>query len=442
MTDLQSRRNRFRQLKEKGLKWALAPAALIILYIFFGIFGRNFFSYPTLVNIIDAAYYIGFIAIGVTFVIITGGIDLSVGTVMMCGAIIGGTAYRSWGVPMWASLALIVLVGLAFGVFNGLLVSRLKLPPFIVTLGTMMISMGVGSIVSNVQSATFPTRAAAGGWFKNLFKIISDEGLTIPTGALLLLGVALVSHFILNNTKMGRYIYAIGSNKEAARLSGVNVKRWEMMAYVVAGCCAGIGGIAYAAVYTTVLPAQGQGFELYAIAGAVIGGTSLSGGVGTIFGTVIGVFIMSTLSIGLPAMDLQAHFQTFFTGVVVIGAVLLDMYRIRKSREVKIPTKADRYREQARAEIGELQRELSSHRAAGEKAKCRELEARIRDRKTEVRKQYAGMKADEKARLTRMRAEERASEHELQELLRARERDAGSPRTSGKLPEGTASGEQ
>ena len=325
-----------RQFRQKALKSALAPAALFILYIFFGIFGRNFFSYPTLVNIIDAAYYIGFISLGVTFVIISGGIDLSVGTVMMCGAIIGGTAYKTWGWPIGLSLILIVIVGIAFGFFNGLMISRLKVPPFIVTLGTMMISIGIGSIVSNVQSATFPTRSNPDGWFKNIFKIIGEDGVSIPTGAILLIAVAIISHIILSNTKMGRYIYAIGSNKEAARLSGVNVKFWEMTAYAIAGTYAGIGGIAYAAVYTTVLPAQGQGFELFAIAGAVIGGTSLSGGVGSIFGTLIGVFIMSVLSVGLPSMNLQAHYQIFFTGVVVIGAVLLDMYRNKKAQEVKI----------------------------------------------------------------------------------------------------------
>ncbi|MBU8913150.1 MAG: ABC transporter permease, partial [Spirochaetales bacterium] len=280
--------NRLQQFREKGLKWILAPAALVLLYIFFGIFGRNFFSYNTLVNILDSSYYIGFIAIGVTFVIITGGIDLSVGTVMMSAAIIGGTAFKTWGWPMWLSLVLILVIGTAFGFFNGLMVSRLKLPPFIATLGTMMISMGIGSIVANVRSATFPTRSSPDGWFKSIFKFISESNTSIPTGAIVLLSVAAIAYIILTKTKMGRYIFAIGSNKEAARLSGVNVKRWEMMAYVVAGITAGIGGVAFAAVYTTVMPAQGQGFELYAIAGAVIGGTSLSGGIGSVFGTLIG----------------------------------------------------------------------------------------------------------------------------------------------------------
>lgn len=410
-----SERTRWEEFKENGLKWLLAPAALVILYIFFGFFGRNFFSYPALVNIIDAAYYIGFISVGVTFVIITGGIDLSVGTVMMAASIVGGTAYKSWGWPIGLSLLLIILVGIAFGAFNGVMVSRVGMPPFIVTLGTMMISMGVGSIVSNVQSATFPTRAVADGWFKNFFKYISEEGFTIPTGAFLLIGVVIISHVILKKTKMGRYIYAIGSNKEAARLSGVNVGRWEMMAYVVAGACAGIGGIAYAAIYTTVLPAAGQGFELYAIAGAVIGGTSLAGGVGTVFGTLIGVFIMSVLAVGLPAMDLQAHYQTFFTGVVVIGAVLLDMYRNRKASEVKVITPADQYRIEMTEEIRKLRREMNETRSAGDTVRAQALKNEISAKRRTMKKTYAKMKATERAEKARIQAEEREAERQFQE---------------------------
>jgi ribose transport system permease protein len=399
-----SERTSWERFKENGLKTLLAPAALVILYVFFGIFGRNFFSYPTLVNIIDAAYYIGFISVGVTFVIITGGIDLSVGTVMMAAAIIGGTAYKTWGWSIGVSLVLIIIIGIAFGFFNGIMVARVGMPPFIVTLGTMMITMGVGSIVSNVRSATFPTRAVEDGWYKNFFKYISEDGMTIPTGALLLLAVVILSHIILNHTKMGRYIYAVGSNKEAARLSGVNVKRWEMMAYVVAGTYAGIGGISYAAIYTTVLPAAGQGFELYAIAGAVIGGTSLAGGVGTVFGTLIGVFIMSVLSVGLPSMDLQAHYQTFFTGLVVIGAVLLDMYRNKRASEVRVLSPADQYRAEKLAEIKEL-------KAAGKASEAAAL-------KSEMSATYRRMRAEEKAERARLHHEEREAEREFQEMRR------------------------
>ncbi len=408
MKTLNDNKTVWENMKEIGMQKFLAPAALVILYVFFGLFGRNFFSYTTLVNILDSSYYIGFISIGVTFVIITGGIDLSCGTVMMCAAIIGGTAYKTWGWSMAAALVLIMAVAIAFGVFNGILVSRLSLPPFIATLGTMMISMGVGSIVSNVRSATFPTRANEDGWFKDFFKYITEDRFSIPTGAIILFGVAIIAFIVLTKTKMGRYIFAIGSNKEAARLSGVNVKLWEMMAYVVSGICSGIGGIAFAAVYTTVMPAQGQGFELYAIAGAVIGGTSLSGGIGSVFGTMIGVYIMSVLRAGLPSMDLQAHFQTFFTGIVVIGAVLLDLYRNKKASEVRILTPADSYRQSMLETIAELKNQLAS--GSGDAGA---LKREIAETRTRMKITYTKMRSEEKAEKARILAEEKAAEREF-----------------------------
>ncbi|MBI9108988.1 MAG: ABC transporter permease [Spirochaetales bacterium] len=410
MDSLNQNKTLWENMKEVGMQKFLAPAALVILYVFFGLFGRNFFSYSTLVNILDSSYYIGFISIGVTFVIITGGIDLSCGTVMMCATIIGGTAYKTWGWPMGPSLILILVIATAFGFFNGIMVSRLKLPPFIATLGTMMISMGVGSIVSNVRSATFPTRSNADGWFKNMFKYITEDRISIPMGAIILFGVAIIAFLILTKTKMGRYTFAIGSNKEAARLSGVNVVKWEMMAYVVSGFCAGIGGIAFAAVYTTVMPAQGQGFELYAIAGAVIGGTSLSGGIGSVFGTMIGVYIMSVLRAGLPSMDLQAHFQTFFTGVVVIGAVLLDIYRNKKASEVRILTPADAYKTQILENIAGLKAQIA---AAEPGTDTTGLKNEITDAKRDLKTTYSRMRSEEKAEKLKIIADEKAAERDF-----------------------------
>ena len=421
MADLTTETSWLEWFRERGLKWVLAPGALVILYVFFGVFGRDYFSYPTLVNIIDAAFYIGFIAMGVTFVIISGGIDLSVGTVMMAATLIGGMAFKH-GFPMVPSLILIVVVGLAFGFLNGIFVSWLKMPPFIVTLGTMMISMGVGSIVSNVQSATFPIRGQPGGWFKDIFLYLNPSGGAFPTGAFLLVAVAVICHILLSNTKLGRYTYAIGSNLEAARLSGVDVKKWQLLVYVIAGGTAGIGGISYAAIYTTVLPAQGQGFELYAIAAAVIGGTSLAGGIGTIWGTIIGVFIMSVLSTGLPALGLQAHWQTFFTGVIVIGAVLLDMYRNRMAAEVRIETSADVYKASMAEKIAGMKRELASIRAAGGNGQqAAGIREQIGAARTELKTTFARMKAEEKAEQARIRAEEKAADHEFAEMLRRRD---------------------
>jgi ribose transport system permease protein len=229
--------------------------------------------------------------------------------------------------------------------------------------------------------------------------------------------VAVICHLILSNTKLGRYTYAIGSNLEAARLSGVDVKKWQMMVYVIAGGTAGIGGISYAAIYTTVLPAGGQGFELYAIAAAVIGGTSLAGGIGTIWGTIIGVFIMSVLATGLPSLNLEAHWQTFFTGVIVIGAVLLDMYRNRKAAEVKIETAADRYRASMVEKITAMKRELSSAGSAGNGQRST-LRAQIAAAQAELKATFAKMKGEEKAEQARIRAEERAADHAFAELVR------------------------
>ena len=266
-----------------------------------------------------------------------------------------------------------------------------------------MISLGTGSIVSNVRSATFPARGAADSWFKSIFKFITEGNSSFPTGALVLFFTAFIAYIILNKTKMGRYIFAIGSNKDAARLSGVDVEKWEMMAYVIAGFTAGMGGIAFAAVYTTVMPAQGAGFELYAIAGAVIGGTSLSGGAGSVFGTMIGVYIMSVLRSGLPSMNLQSQYQTFFTGIVVIGAVMLDIYRTKKATEVKMLTPADQFREEMLGTLEKLKQELANE---GDSKKRNDLQDAIRKGKREMNATFKKMKKEEKAEQARLALQE------------------------------------
>lgn len=308
-----------------------APAALVILYIFFAMVGRNFFSTDTAIQILESSYYIGLMAIGVTFVIITGGIDLSIGTVMMCSALIGGVAYSNWGFPFWAALLLVPLIGLAFGTLNGFMVAKWKLPPFIATLGTMMVSQGLGSIISGVRTMYYPTIGSPDVWFREYFFKVSG----LPVGALYLVAFFLLGMFILNKTRFGRYNFAIGSNEEAVRLSGVPVDTWKILIYATCGLFAGIAGIFYGATYTTIIPGKGNGEELNAIAAVVIGGTSMSGGSGTMSGTLIGVLIMSTLKRGLTSVGLQAHWQTFFTGLVVIGAVLLDNARNRAAIKAK-----------------------------------------------------------------------------------------------------------
>ena len=323
----------------------LAPAALVILYVFFSIFGNNFFGPETLKNILEASYYIGFMAFGVTFIIITGGIDLSLGTVMMCSALLGCYCYKVLGLPLIVGVLVCVLTGVVFGFINGLLIAKLKLPPFIATLGTQMMSMGIGSIITNVQAQTWPPASdPVGGWFKKVFirtdiVINAPNGNNLvdiksfPVGALWLLGAFIIAALILHKTKFGRYTFAIGSNEEAARLSGINVDNWKVAVYTLSGFFVGMAGLFYAAAYSTITPGTGNGQEMNGITGVVIGGTSMAGGSGSMVGTLIGVFIMSVLKTGLPACGLQAQWQTFLTGIVVILAVLLDIQRSKAKRK-------------------------------------------------------------------------------------------------------------
>lgn len=309
----------------------LAPAALVILYIGFCFLGTNFFSTSTLVSILDSTYYVGLMAFGITFVIITGGIDLSIGTNMMMAALLGGYLYTT-GVNIWICLVIAVIISTIVGFINGTLISRLKLPPFIATLGMMMMTQGFGSILTRVQTQRFPSGFDADGSYKAIFYKTPGG---FPSGIIYMLIFFAVALFLLNKTRFGRYTYAIGSNEESVRLSGVNTVFWKTLVYTVCGFFCGLSSIVYAATYTTIIPGTGNGLEMNAIAAVIIGGTSMSGGVGTMSGTLIGALLMSVLKTGLMSMGLQGHYQTFFTGLVVILAVLLDIYRNKKSNAIK-----------------------------------------------------------------------------------------------------------
>lgn len=313
----------------KGLfasQQVVAGIALIIVYLTFYAFSDSFRSMNTLTSIFDSAYYIGFLAIGVTFVIATGGIDLSLGTGMISAALVGGMLYQTFGLPVWVALLGTMTFGILLGILNGFLIAKLKLPPFIATLGTQMVTRGLGSIVTNVQTINYPLRNSPEGYYKNIFK---TEG-NFPTGIILMIIVAVVMSIILNRTATGRYILSIGSNEEASRLSGINTVKWKWSAYIICGFFIGLAGVAYAATYTSILPGEGMGMETDAIAGVIIGGTSMAGGIASITGTMIGVFIMAVLKTGLPFIGLQPHYQIFITGIVIVVAVLIDVMKQRK----------------------------------------------------------------------------------------------------------------
>ena len=172
---------------------------------------------------------------------------------------------------------------------------------------------------------------AVGGWFRNVFKITVGNNTKLPIGIIWVILLVLLMSFVLNHTRIGRYTIAIGSNKEATRLSGVNVRLYHTIAYMISGLFAGLAAIAYSAVFSTVQPGSGAGFELEAIGGAIIGGVSASGGVGTVTGSLLGVFVICLLTTGLPFIGLQAIWQQIITGLVLIGAVMMDILR-KKTR--------------------------------------------------------------------------------------------------------------
>lgn len=317
-------------VKKIGFNRVVLILVLIAMYVIFAVLEPTFLSYSRILSALNYTYFLGFLALGVTFVIATGGIDFSIGTVMFCSALIGGQLFTKSGLPMGVSLLVCILVGTLFGVFNGYLVAYVGLPSFITSLASMMLSKGIGSAFTKTQAISWPQLAQEGGWYKNLVKI--DVGTTtVPIGLCLLILVAVLCSVILNQTKAGRYILCLGSNKEAVRLSGVNTKKWEMLAFIFCGALAGLASIAYVGSYSTVQPGLGDTFNNDAIASCVMGGTSMSGGVASIGGTFIGVLIISLLQEGILAMGFQKDWQYVITGIIVIIFVYADV-RSRKRR--------------------------------------------------------------------------------------------------------------
>lgn len=309
----------------------IAAAAMIILYFIFWIAAPTFRGVNVITQILNSSYYLAFLGIGVTFVIATGGIDLSLGTVMGCAALLGGRLYSVNGLPMIVALLATVLIAVVFSAINGYLIAFIRLPAFVATLGTQMMASGFGQIISNLEKTNWPARASEpGGAFKNAFQItISGQGrnINIPTGLILLLVIVVIMSVILTKTKLGRYILSLGSNYEATRLSGINVRKYQFYAYIINGVFVGLAAIAYAAIYTSITAGFGAGQETNAIAGAVIGGTSLAGGIASIWGSLFGVVMMSVLKAGLPKIGLQSQWQLFLTGIIILVAVIIDVRR-------------------------------------------------------------------------------------------------------------------
>jgi ribose transport system permease protein len=316
-----------------------AFAGLIGLLVVFSLTAQGFASVANMISITIQTASIALAGIGVTFVIITSGIDLSIGSVLAFSGVIAGLLVKNMEMAVLPACVVGILVGVVCGLVNGAMVNYLRLPPFIATLGTMMIVRGAGLLATDARSiAGLPEDTF--GWLGNaaLFRthrtldngmeVVSFQG--IPYAVLLMIAMALLFHYILSSTKLGRYIYAVGSNEEATRLSGINVAKVKFAAYMICGGFAALAGIITMSRLVTVQPTAGVAFEMDAIASAVIGGTSLMGGVGTISGTIIGAFIIGVLRNGLNMLGVQGFVQQIVIGLVIIVAVSVDQLRNRK----------------------------------------------------------------------------------------------------------------
>ena len=313
-------------MKGESIQRLLALGALVILLVFFSIVVPHFASTNNYIDILTATAVNGVLATGVTFVIITGGIDLSLGTAMTFTSVVMGLVSVNLGLPLPIGLLAAFAAGALVGLTNGFLIAKLKLPPFIATLGMLYVTLGMAQVLSDVHPIYFEATQPA---FQQFFMGKPIAG--IPNIVWVMLGGAAVAWVLLNKTILGRYTFALGSNKEATRLSGVNTDRWKIIVYIVDGLFVGLAGIVIASRMNSAQPGLGMGYELDAIAAAVIGGTSLSGGEGSVVGTIIGAFLISTLRIGLSVAGVPDQWKSVITGLVVIGAVYLDIMR-RRSR--------------------------------------------------------------------------------------------------------------
>jgi ribose transport system permease protein len=302
-------------------------AAVIALFIFFSFVAPNFFTLRSVLSLGLQTSAVTIMGIGATYAIITGGIDLSTGSIVALSGTIAVMVAIA-GVPIWLSMIVGLLVGVVCGLLNGLMITKLRLPPFIATLGMMFVARGVALTITNANA--WPAPEGFGDLGNNTIFRTGPKFPGISYPVIIMIAVAIIFSFILRRTRIGRYIYAVGSNEEAARRSGIKVNQTKIFAYIVSGLLAALVGIILASRMSTSQPNSAIGYEMNAIASAVIGGVSLMGGVGTIVGTVIGSFIIGILTVGLTMSGANYFLQQIVIGLVVIGAVTVDRFKARK----------------------------------------------------------------------------------------------------------------
>ncbi|MCP2240324.1 ABC transporter permease [Thermoanaerobacterium thermosaccharolyticum] len=301
----------------------IAFGGLIVLVILFSVLSNKFLRPDNLITVMLQTSIIALIAIGESFVIITSGIDLSVGSVLGLIGIIT-TLLMSVHYPMWVSVVIGLLCGALIGYINGFIIDKGGVAPFIVTLGMLSIARGAALVLTGgIPVSGLP----------DSFNIFGNYNLFgwLPMPVIIMIVIALIFSAILSKTKVGRYTYALGSNEEAARLSGINVGKVKRIVYTISGFLSGLAGIILASRLFTGQPTAGTGYELNAVAAVVIGGASLMGGEGTILGTIIGALIMGVLSNGLNLLNVTPFWQQIVIGAVIVATVYVDKLRNKKS---------------------------------------------------------------------------------------------------------------
>ena len=289
---------------------------LIAISIFVGIASPSFFTEYNIISVLRQASINGLLAFGLTVVIISGGIDLSVGSILAVSSMVMALMINS-GTNPFIAMIVALLIGAAVGIINGVLIAKGKLQPFIATLGTMMVFRGATLYISNGVPASKLGEGLIGWIGRGYF-------LGIPIPVYVLIIIFLIFHYFLRNTTFGKRIYAIGGNEKAARLSGVNVENNIIYIYMISGILAALAGIILTSRVDSAVPTAGQGYELTAIAAAVIGGTSLAGGKGRAVGTIVGALIIAVIVNGLNLVGTSPYLQQIITGLVIVFAVIAD----------------------------------------------------------------------------------------------------------------------
>jgi len=318
-----TRGNALRERLSDFVSQLAAAGALIVVFVFLSFASPDFLTADNLFNIGSQTAVVAVIAVGMTLVIITAGIDLSVGSVAALAGVMGALLMSSYGLSMPFAVLGGTLVGAACGLTNGFLVSVAGLNPFIATLGMLSVARGVVYIATDAQSVFGLPDS-----FRLLGQGVVAGGIPIPV--VIIITVAIVGYVVLSRTKLGRYAYAMGSNLEAARLSGIPIRRYLTSVYVISGALAGFGGMIAASRVASGQPNYGIGLELDVIAAAVIGGASLFGGQGTVVGTLIGAFLIALIRNGAVLLNVNTFYQQVIIGVIIWVAVFWDQYRRRK----------------------------------------------------------------------------------------------------------------